>query len=144
MENKSPKGKSRIFLATHLLIYQITFALFVIYYIQQGMLWFKISWLAIFVSALTAFTRIISGYKSGRLPGVKKKMYSISLAVNFIFFALYIFCLLVQLDQWRVPALPPLIVIPLLSVPLLISFASFLYTDIREPGSSAGSNEDQP
>jgi uncharacterized membrane protein len=140
MENTSPKGKSSIFLATHLLIYQITFALFVIYYIQQGMLWFKISWIAIVVSALTAFARIISGYKLNRLTGDNKKIFIISLLGNFLFFALYIFCMLVQKNQWKVLGSPPLVVIPLLAVPLLIAFASFLYTDAREPDIS---NEDQ-
>jgi uncharacterized membrane protein len=142
MENNSPKGRSPVFHATQLIIYPITFALFVIYYIQQGMFWFKLSWLAIVVSAITAFIKILLSYKKrGVLPRGKQKANTLGIVLNFLFFAIYIFCLLVQIDQWNVPASPPLVVIPLLAIPLLISFALFLYADIRDAGNS---NESQP
>jgi hypothetical protein len=135
MEKSDPKKTSLILITSPLIIYEITFTLFVIYYIQQGTAWFKISCLAIAVSVLTSCVKIFAGYKKWNASsGDHKKILTISLLVNLFFFALYLFCLLVQADQWKIPVSPPLIVIPLLSVPPLISFAAFLYSDTLHSG----------
>ena len=140
MEKPNRKNVPLFLITSPLIVYEITFTIFVIYYIQQGSTWFKISSGAIIVAAITAFVKILIGYRKWNAEGDNKKKYILILVVNFLFFVLYLFCLLVQLSQGRVQGTPPLFFIPLLAIPPFVSFAMFLYADTRH---SATSGEDQ-
>src|ERR1700740_3559179 len=128
MQRAEPKNTRLIFRLAPLIVYEISFSFFVIYYIQGGMIWFKISFIAIAVSFITSVVNILSGYVQSNEPVAgNKRIDTIGLFFNFFFLALYLFCLLVQVDQWGGPLSPRLIVIPFLSAPPLIAFAMFLY-----------------
>ena len=132
MEKSDRKNTSLVILTGPLIIYEITFAIFVIYYIQEGITWFKISFLSISISVLIAFFKILSDYRQWNTSGDNKKAYTISQFANLLYFSLYLFCLLVQADQWKVPFSPHLIIIPSLAIPPLIAFIEFLYSDTRK------------
>jgi hypothetical protein len=132
MERRGSDKASFILRTGPLIIYEITFTLFVIYYVQGGMIWFKISFLSIVISALVSFIKIFLSYRQWNLlPGKNKKTGIPGLFSDFLFFALYLFCLLVQMDQWKMPFTPHFIIIPFLAAPPLIAFAFFLYTDSK-------------
>jgi hypothetical protein len=140
MEKPDRKNVPLIIITSPLIVYEIAFGIFVIYYIQQGSTWFKVSSLAIAVAATTTFVKILIGYRKWNSSVNDKKKHILILVVSFLFFALYLFCLLVQLNQGRVKIAPPLFLIPLLAVPPFVSFAMLLYADTRH---SAISREDQ-
>lgn len=130
MERAETKNTRLVFRIAPLVMYEITFSFFVIYYIQGGMTWFKISFVSIAVSFITSVAKIFSAYGQWNEPaGGNKKINTIGLFSNFFFLALYLFCLLVQADQWSGPLAPRIIVIPFLAAPPLIAFAMFLYSD---------------
>ena len=117
-----------------LVVYEITFALFVIYYIQPGSLWLSISLISIAVSVLIIFLRIISTYsKWSGVQGPHKKIFLVNLYINFLFFALYLFCFLAHLDQRKEADSPSLVFICLLAAPPLTMYALYLYFDAKQP-----------
>lgn len=130
MERSDSKKASLILRTGPLIIYEITFALFVIYYIKGRIIWFKISFLAIVISGLTSLIKIFFSYYQWNISaGENKKADTLSLFFNFLFFALYLFCLLVQGDQWKMAFSPHLIIIPSLAAPPLIAFAFYFFSD---------------
>jgi hypothetical protein len=139
MVKSDRKNVPLILITRPLIVYEITFALFVIYYIQQGTTWFTISSGAILLAAITALVNILIGYRKLNVAWNNKK-YFIILAVNFLFFALYLFCFLVQVNKGRVQVLPHFFFIPLLFIPPFVFFIMFLFAESRH---SAISREDQ-
>lgn len=127
MEIQDGKKASLIIRAGPLIIYEITFTLFVIYYIRDEIIWFKLSFFSIVLSFLTSFGKILFSYRD--LSESNKKINELSYFLNFIFFAVYLFCLLVQTDQSKLAFAPHLILIPFLAIPPLIAFVLFLYSD---------------
>jgi 1,4-dihydroxy-2-naphthoate octaprenyltransferase len=120
-----------IIIASPLIVYEIAFALFVIYYIQQGALWYNISSLSVAVAAITALVIVLIDFRRWSSSAGTNKKHFRFLLFNLLFFALYLFCLLVLLNQVNARVSPPLFLIPLLAVPPFISFAAFLYDDSR-------------
>ena len=136
MENPGNKNIAFSAATATLIIYEITFTLFVIYYVQGGLTWFRISFMSIAISVFIAFIKTFRDYRQWNASSAPNKK-TISLLADFLFFALYLFCLLVQADQWKAPFLPNLIIIPFLAIPPLAAFIEFLYSDARKhPGVS--------
>jgi hypothetical protein len=128
MEVPDSKKASLIIRAGPLIIYEITFTLFVIYYIRDEMIWFKLSFFSIVLSFLTSFGKILFSYRDISSES-NKKINELGHFFNFIFFAVYLFCLLVQTDQSKLAFAPHLIIIPCLAIPPLAAFVLFLYSD---------------
>jgi hypothetical protein len=132
MKTKNPDNKPLLLLSSHLIVYEISFALIVIYYIQQGATWFKISFAAICMAELTAIIKTLSLYgKWNKATNEIKKATGINLLVNLSAVALYLFCLLVLANQLKMPG-PPLMLISLTALPPIITFVLFLYSDTSQ------------
>ena len=110
-----------------LVVYEITFALFVIYYSRQDASSFRITYLAMCIAFITSFIRIVSCYRKwGNAYATDRKLYFVSLLSCFTSFIVYLFSLFIQTHQWNEPAVPSLLVLVLLSIPPLLEFIIFL------------------
>lgn len=130
MKKNKHNYSSLIYFIGPLIIYEITFAFFILYYSQQTGDWFRVSYLLICVAFIVAFVRILACFKKWEHSyATDRKAYIICLLSYFTNSVIYLFCLFIQADQWNQPQSPPSILFILLSIPLLLEFILFLAVD---------------
>lgn len=121
---------SLIYFIGPLIVYEIAFVIFILYYSRQNSNWFRISYLLIGIAFIVAFFRILGCFKKWEHSyASNRKAYIICLLSYFTNSVLYIFCLFIQADQWRSLQQPPSLLFILLAVPMLIEFILFLAVD---------------
>ncbi|MET0393353.1 MAG: hypothetical protein ABW019_09440, partial [Chitinophagaceae bacterium] len=126
-ENNQPTLSTLIGFILPLVLYEITFALFVVYYSRQDASSFRITYLAMCIAFITSFIRIVSCYRKwGNAYATDRKVYFASLLSYFTSFIVYLFSLFIQTHQWNELATPSLLVLILLGIPPLLEFIIFL------------------
>lgn len=115
-----------------LVIYEITFALFVVFNAQQDRYWFKIAYISMGISFITALVKAFACYKKWhRVFTINKNAFLTCLVFYFISLVAYLVCIFQQAGQWYVPASPPAFIFILLSVPPVIEFVIYLSLDLE-------------
>lgn len=109
-----------------LVIYEIIFVLFVVYYSQQDITWFRLAYTGTCIAFVISFIKILLAYKNWRHDGPDKLSHTVNLICYFTSLLVYIFCLFILAEGWNNPVSPPIIIFILLSIPPVIEFIIFL------------------
>ena len=124
---KVNKGRSTlVYSLLPLVIYEIVFVLFVVYYSQQDITWFRIAYSGTCIAFLIAIIRIFAFYRLWQQAYPVNNIHTVSLVCCFASLVAYIFCLFILAEGWTNPFSPPIIVFVLLSIPPVIELIIFL------------------
>jgi hypothetical protein len=127
MKHNKYSRSSLIYFILPLLVYEIAFAGFVIYYSQQNSSWFRLTYVFICAAFIVAFIKILSCYRKWENAyATDRRTYIISLLAYFTNFIVYLFSLFIQAEQWNSLRPPPTIIFVLLAIPPLLEFIIFL------------------
>jgi hypothetical protein len=115
-----------------LVVYEITFALYIVFHSQQDRYWFKIAYISMGISFIIALVKTFACYKKWhQVFSLDRKAYLSCLSFYFVSLLAYLICIFHQADQWYVPASPPVFIFVLLSIPPVIEFIIFLSLDLQ-------------
>lgn len=109
-----------------LVIYEIVFVLFVVYYSQQDIAWFRVAYSGTCIAFIIAFVKIIASYRIWQRVYPGNSTHTVGLVCCFASLVAYIFCLFILAESWAKPFSPPIIIFILLSIPPVIEFIIFL------------------
>lgn len=112
-----------------LVIYEIVFVLFVVYYSQEDITWFRAAYAGTCIAFIIAFVKILVSYKMWQRVYPGNNIHTVALVCCFASLVAYIFCLFILAEGWTNPFTPPIIIFILLSIPPVIEFIIFLLLD---------------
>lgn len=112
-----------------LVIYEMIFVLFVVYYSQQDITWFRAAYIGTCIAFIISFIKILITYRNWQHAVPGKLSQTVGLVCYFTSLVVYILCLFILVEGWNNPISPPIIIFILLSIPPVIEFIIFLSVD---------------
>ena len=122
---------SLVYTLVPLVIYEIIFVLFVVYYSQQDIYWFRSAYIGNCVAFVISFIKILVTYRNWQHEAPGKLSHTAGLVCYFTSLVVYILCLFILAEGWNNPVSPPIIIFILLSIPPVIEFIIFLSADSK-------------